>query len=176
MERSIQSNANLRTDNSFVLLSLAVCLYVLLVLYHGFIAFGRDTIETVPYALWMADQRLFASDFHLSHLRNIFPNERWIIAWSLHFFAEQIKLASWVFHGIFSLTLLAGMLRVSDHILRNIELGRQSGCCLGIILFLERTIFTSLCIIGNGEFSSSASWFSAFCDRFSNVCMESSIQ
>lgn len=122
MAKSIQSNANLRTDSTFVLLSLAICLYVLLILYHGFIAFGRDTIETVPYALWMADHRLFASDFHLSHLRSIFPNERWIIAWSLHFFAEQIKLASWVFHGIFSLTLLAGMLRVSDHILRNIEM------------------------------------------------------
>lgn len=122
MAASIQTKAKLGTDNTFVLFSLAISLYVLLILYHGFIAFGRDTIETVPYALWMADPTLFASDFHLSHLRNIFPNERWLIAWSLHFFSEHIKLASWIFHGIFSLILLAGMLRVSDYILRNIEM------------------------------------------------------
>lgn len=109
------------TDKPLYLLLTALALLILAYLYHGFLVYNSDTIETVPYALWMADNSLFPKDFHLSHIREVFPNERWLISWILHFFPASLSTVSWIFHGIFAFSLFAGMIRLADLILKNIE-------------------------------------------------------
>lgn len=94
---------------------------MLIYIYHGFLAYASDTIETVPYALWMSDSSLFSADFHVQSLSKIFPNERWSISYILHFFPDHIYLASRSFHLIFSVFLISGMIQFSDMLLRNIE-------------------------------------------------------
>ncbi len=122
MNRTNRPIKDFQSNRFGYLLILSLAVYILLYFYHGFIAFKGDTIETVPYALWMADSSLFAQDFHLSHLREIFPNERWLISWILHFFPNHIYLFSLLFHALFSIILIAGMIRFADIILKNIEL------------------------------------------------------
>lgn len=109
------------TDNPLFLSLTALSLLILAYIYHGFLIYNSDTIETVPYALWMADISLFPHDFHLSHIREAFPNERWLISWLLHWFPSSIVTASLIFHGIFAFSLFAGMIRLADLVLKNLE-------------------------------------------------------
>lgn len=90
----------------------AITLYVWLLANHGFIAHSNDTIETVPYALWLHDSNFFSQDFHIQALSSIFPNERIGIARLLHFFPNSIWTASIVLHFIFSVSLILGLLRI----------------------------------------------------------------
>lgn len=119
---TINSQSKYFTDKPLYLWLTASILLLLAYYYHGFQVYSSDTIETVPYALWLADNSLFPSDFHLSFLREIIPNERIVISGILHFFSANISLASHIFHGICSIFLFAGMVRLADIILKNIEL------------------------------------------------------
>lgn len=89
-----------------------VC-YLVLRFAFGLIIFENDTIETVPYALWMHDPTLFNADIQVQTMVQMFPNERYLIAWVLHFFPNHISLASSIMHGITSWFLLLGMYRVT---------------------------------------------------------------
>lgn len=122
MGKKSPHSRKLLSDKPIYLLALSIFLYVLIYFYHGFVAFGGDTIETVPYALWMSDNSLFPFDFHIGHISEIFPNERWLISWILHLFPDHIFAGSLILHFFFSVFLISGMIRLADIILGNIEL------------------------------------------------------
>jgi len=103
------------------LLSISLVLYLLIYTYHGFEAFVGDTIQTVPYSLWLSDPSLFVKDFYIGNLVKIFPNEQWVVSFLLHFFPDNLYLASRGFHLFFSLLLISGMIRLGDLMLRNME-------------------------------------------------------
>lgn len=90
-------------------------------MYHGFMVYGSDTIETIPYALWMANPTLFAQDFHVQALSQKIPNERYLISYLLHLFPLYIREVSYIMHGIFTFILLGGMLRFADLVLKHFE-------------------------------------------------------
>ena len=122
MNSKIVHKSSFHQTNLLMLFIAAVLMYVLLYLNHGFMTFGSDTIETVPYAIWMIDNTLFNNDFHLSHLRESAVNERLVSVYLLHLFGENVIWGSKILHGIFTIILCAGMIRLSDLVIKHFSL------------------------------------------------------
>ena len=122
MNSKIVYKSSIHQTNLLMLCVAAVLMYVLLYLNHGFMAFGSDTIETVPYAIWMIDNTLFNNDFHLTHLRESVVNERVVSVYLLHLFGEHVIWGSKILHGIFTIILCAGMIRLSDLVIKHFSL------------------------------------------------------
>ncbi len=110
-----------KTSSTYLVLA-ALLLYFMLLFYHGFQVYGSDTIETVPYALWMNDNSLFLEDFHQSNLRTSTFNERVFSVFFLHLFGEHIVWGSRILHFIFTFVLCAGLIRFSDLFLKHFSL------------------------------------------------------
>lgn len=122
MDSKIVHKSAFHKTNTLYLIIGAIFLYLLLYLNHGFLIYGSDTIETIPYALWMNDHSLFPEDFHLSHLRSSVFNERFISVYLLSLFGNQLEWGSKILHAIFTFLLCTGMIRFSDLILKHFSL------------------------------------------------------
>lgn len=122
MESKIEYKSSFHKTNRLYLVIASIFLYFMLYQYHGFQVFGSDTIETVPYAMWMNDSSMFVNDFHQSHLRSSPINERIVSVSLLHLFGKNIEWGSRILHFIFTLLLCGGLIRFTDLFIKHFTL------------------------------------------------------
>ena len=122
MDSKIVYKSSVHKTNPLYLVIASIFIYFMLYQYHGFQVFGSDTIETVPYAMWLNDSSIFANDFHQSHLRATDINERITSVYLLHFFGNNIEWGSRILHFFFTVFLCGGMIRFADLFIKHFTL------------------------------------------------------
>lgn len=117
----VYNSTNHKTSIAY-LVPATIFMYILCYLNHGFLIYGSDTIETLPYAMKMNNPDLLMLDFHLTHLSESLINERFFSTYFLHLFGENLEWGSRILHAIFGLSLIAGMIRFADIHLKHFTL------------------------------------------------------
>ena len=95
----------------------AVILYISVIASHGYIYGHQDMMEIVPYVKFLLDPDLYTQDFYVQQISQHVPNERIGFVTLLSWFGWPNPWVYWILHGIISMVLICGMLKVAFHYL-----------------------------------------------------------
>ncbi len=112
-----------------------IFIYLLLIFRHGY-EYGRsDQIEILPYALKMAGIQNYTGDFFTDAISQVVPNERFVMAAFLSVFVNGQEIAVFLLHIVITLCLIAGMLRIAEHFLKDFYLAIIAFLLTQIVFF-----------------------------------------
>ncbi|MBL0309401.1 MAG: hypothetical protein IPP77_06945 [Bacteroidetes bacterium] len=112
--------ANLRLNSNATLKILfALLVWSLLILRFGYRFGTGDQVEVLPYTLWLQDSSLYPHDFVIQALASSVPNERTAIAYLLLPFVNHLEVACLIFHCLFTVILILGLMKLAEMFIQN---------------------------------------------------------
>lgn len=90
-------------------LFVALCLYVVLILVHGYRFGDEDMSETLSYALYLKDTTLFPQDLYIQSVGSSIWNERYPFTVLLSLFSHHLPTYAFVLHLLGSLSMILGL-------------------------------------------------------------------
>ncbi len=109
---SDKENQKMGNTHLRILLGCFVCT-VLLLFRHGYTFGSGDQSEMLPYAKYLTDNTLYASDFYIQSISSVVPNERYIFSWFLSFFGDNMDWAAFFGHFVATMLLILGIYRIA---------------------------------------------------------------
>ena len=117
-------------SKKILILAYSLGIYLLLLWWHGYEYGGNDQLEILPYALKINNSSLFQTDFHLTTLLRVAPNERTFIAQILAFGNGHLEGWTFFLHALSSIFLIVGLYKIYSQFIENQYI------IIGLILFL----------------------------------------
>jgi hypothetical protein len=87
--------------------------YILILFRHGYVFGSGDQSEMLPYAKYLADNRLYTKDFYVQSIAAFVPNERFIFSKCLSYFINYLPEFTFGLHALASFFLLLGLHRLA---------------------------------------------------------------
>lgn len=86
---------------------------LLLLFRHGYTFGSGDQSEMLPYAKYLIDNSLYASDFYIQSIASWVPNERYVFSAFLSFFGDKMDWAAFGLHFGVTMLLVLGLYRLA---------------------------------------------------------------
>lgn len=100
-------------------LFVALCIYVVLIMVHGYRFGDEDMSETLSYALYLKDTTLFPQDLYIQSVGSSIWNERFPFTMLLSLFSDHLPAYAFVLHLLSSLSMILGLWHLSRIWLRS---------------------------------------------------------
>ncbi|MBX2815774.1 MAG: hypothetical protein KTR24_07245 [Saprospiraceae bacterium] len=105
--------------SSFWKIALVLSLYLSLLAYHGYRYGDEDLSETSAYALYLTSDSLYSQDLYIQHVSENRWNERYPFVYLLSVFNPESPWTYFGLHGLCSLAILIGLLRLISPFVRS---------------------------------------------------------
>ncbi len=86
---------------------------ILLLFRHGYTFGSGDQSEMLPYAKFLINNSLYASDFYIQSIAASVPNERYVFSLLLSLLGDKLEWAVFVLHFITTMLMVLGLYRVA---------------------------------------------------------------
>ena len=106
---------------------------ILLLFRHGYTFGSGDQSEMLPYAKYLIDNRLYASDFYIQSVASWVPNERYVFSLLMSFFGDKMEWAAFGLHFAATMLLVLGLYQLAKEGL-DTEGGRWLGVLMPVML------------------------------------------
>lgn len=87
---------------------------ILLLFRHGYTFGSGDQSEMLPYAKYLIDNQLYASDFYIQSIASSVPNERYVFSWLMSLFGDKMDWAAFILHFGATMLLVLGLYRLAE--------------------------------------------------------------
>lgn len=90
-------------------LLVALCIYVVLIIVHGYRFGDEDMSETLSYALYLKNAALFSHDLYIQSVGSSIWNERFPFTAVLSLFSDYLPYYAFALHLVSSLSMILGL-------------------------------------------------------------------
>jgi hypothetical protein len=110
----LNNKENQKMQNSRLRIFLGcLAITILLLFRHGYTFGSGDQSEMLPYAKYLTDKQLYASDFYIQSIAASVPNERYIFSSCLSLFGDKMDWAAFILHFVATMFMVLGLFRLA---------------------------------------------------------------
>ncbi len=95
-------------------LLIALCIYVVLIIIHGYRFGDEDMSETLSYALYLKDSSLYSNDLYIQSVGKSIWNERFPFTVMLSLFSHHLPAYAFLLHLTSSISMIFGLWYLSS--------------------------------------------------------------